>query len=177
MTTRERLVELLQLDPESFRASARTFLAAHDENPDRVDRGEALLADAPVDTATLSAHERDLVRRVRILDDAPLGLTVAGPAYEDNPVIYVNRTFRELTGYALEDVRGENLRLLQGPDTDPKPVDALGEATEIWEPVTVELLNYRADGTPFTNRVTLVPHSGETGRITNWLGVQERVGD
>lgn len=177
MTTRARLVELLQLDPDQFRASVRAFLAAHDEDPDRVDHGEALLADASIDTATLSAHERDLVRRVRILDDAPLGLTVAGPVYEDNPVIYVNRTFRQLTGYGLDDVRGENLRLLQGPDTDPKPVDALGEATEIWEPVTVELLNYRADGTPFRNRVTLIPYGGETGRIANWLGVQERVAD
>jgi PAS domain S-box-containing protein len=177
MATRDRLVSVLQADPEPFRAGARELLAAHGGDPERVDRGEDLLADAPVDTTTLSAHERDLVRRVRILDDAPLGLTVAGPAYEDNPVIYVNRTFRELTGYGLAEVRGENLRLLQGPDTDPGAVDALREATEIWEPVTTELVNYRADGTPFTNRVTLVPHSGETGRITNWIGIQERVSE
>jgi PAS domain S-box-containing protein len=177
MATRERLVALLERDADAFRDGARAFLAAHGEDPDRVASDDALLADAPLDATRLSAHERELVRRVRILDDAPLGLTVAGPAYEDNPVIYVNRTFRELTGYTLEDVRGENLRLLQGPDTDPGAVDALREATEIWEPVTVELLNYRADGTPFRNRVSLVPHSGETGRITNWVGIQERVED
>ena len=82
---------------------------------------------------------RRLVWRVRLLDGAPLGVTLAGPAYRDTPILYVNRRFREATGYGMEDLRGENPRLLQGPATEADAVADLREAVDIWEPVTVEL--------------------------------------
>ena len=179
MSTRARLRELLTCDESAFPSLARSFLAARDGDPDRVDRAEADLVELvdlpPAAVASLSAHERDLCRRLWVLDDAPLGLTLAGPVYQDNPVIYVNGTFRELTGYSLSAVRGENLRLLQGPDTESDAVDALSEAVEIWEPVTVELWNYRADGERFRNRVSLVPLPDDDGMLANWAGLQERV--
>ncbi|WP_262175446.1 PAS domain-containing protein [Haloarcula laminariae] len=179
MAPREALRELLTCDASAFPSAARSFLAAHGGDPGRVDRAEgdlrALLDLPPAAVASLSAHEREYCRRLWVLDDAPLGITLAGPVYQDNPVVYVTRTFRELTGYALSDVRGENLRLLQGPDTEPEAVDALSEAVEIWEPVTVELWNYRADGSRFRNRVSLVPLPDDDGMLANWAGLQERV--
>jgi PAS domain S-box-containing protein len=179
MSTRARLRELLTCDESTFPSAARSFLAAHDGDPGRVDRAEAALATLvdlpPAAVASLSAHERTLCRRLWVLDRAPLGITLAGPVYQDNPVVYVTRTFRELTGYSLSAVRGENLRLLQGPDTESDAVDALSEAVEIWEPVTVELWNYRADGSRFRNRVSLVPLPDDDGMLANWAGLQERV--
>ncbi|MDS0280985.1 PAS domain-containing protein [Haloarcula onubensis] len=179
MSTRASLRELLTCEESAFPSAARSFLAAHDGDPDRVGRAEGdlpTLVDLPQSAvASLSAHERALLRRVWVLDDAPLGITLAGPVYQDNPVVYVNRTFRALTGYSLSAVRGENLRLLQGPDTEPDTVDALSEAVAIWEPVTVALWNYRADGSRFRNRVSLVPTRDEDGMLANWVGLQERV--
>jgi len=87
----------------------------------------------------------------------------------------VNDTFRELTGYGLGDVLGANPRFLQGPDTEAEPVADLREATSIWEPVTVELRNYRKDGTPFRNRVSLVPIEGPDGSVGNWVGIQRAI--
>jgi len=177
MSTRETVRGLFLCDTSSFRTDARSFLDANGLDASRVDRADddldALVEE--VDTESLSAYERDLCRRVWVLDAAPLGITLAGPAYQDNPVVYVNRTFRELTGYSLDAVRGGNLRLLQGPDTESDAVDTLREALEIWEPVTVELWNYRADGTRFRNCVTLEPLSDDTGTISNWVGLQARV--
>ncbi|WP_324663280.1 PAS domain-containing protein [Haloarcula sediminis] len=179
MAPRETLRELLTCDESAFPSVARSFLADHDGDPERVDRADGdlstLLDLPPAGVASLSAHERECCRRVWVLDEAPLGITLAGPVYQDNPVIYVNQTFRELTGYSLSAVRGENLRLLQGPDTEPEAVDALSEAVEIWEPVTVELWNYRADGHRFRNRVSLVPLPDDDGMLANWAGLQERV--
>jgi len=179
MSTRETLRELLTCAESAFPSAARSFLATHDGDPDRIGRAEedlsALVDLPPTAVASLSAHERDLLRRVWVLDSAPLGITLAGPVYQDNPVVYVNQTFRELTGYSLSAVRGENLRLLQGPDTEPDAVDALSEAIEIWEPVTVELWNYRADGDRFRNRVSLVPTRDADGMLANWVGLQDGV--
>lgn len=176
MSTRARLRELVTCDESAFPSAARSFLAVHDGDPERVEELDGDLATlVEGDVASLSAHERDLLRRLWVLDHAPLGITLAGPVYQDNPVVYVTRTFRELTGYSLSAVRGENLRLLQGPDTEADAVDALREAVEIWEPVTVELWNYRADGERFRNRVSLVPTRDADGMLANWVGLQERV--
>jgi PAS domain S-box-containing protein len=132
-------------------------------------------ADPGVDTADLLERERRLVWRVWALDDAPLGVTLSGAAYEDNPIRYANARFRELTGYPLAELVGENPRLLQGPDTESAAVARLHEALRGWEPATVELWNYRKDGERFRNRVSLLPVSDETGTVTHWFGVQERV--
>ena len=179
MSPRRALIDLLQCEASSFPSDAAAFLDEHDGDPERIDRMDGALASltalSEADVASLSADERTLVRRAWALDGVSFGITIAGPVYQDNPIIYANPAFERLTGYSLDAVRGENLRLLQGADTEPDAVDSLREALDIWEPTTVELRNYRADGTPFRNRVTLVPLGSETGMITNWIGVQERV--
>lgn len=187
MSLRRDLSELLSLhDEAAFRAQAADLLQSHGLADDRLDQSvdDALVAltddidldDGLADAVDLDTRDRQLVWRVRTLDDVPLGLTLSGPAYQDNPILYANRTFRDMTGYSLSALVGQNPRLLQGPDTEQAAVDDLREALDIWEPVTVELTNYRTDGTPFRNRVSLVPLDDETGTITNWLGIQEAVG-
>jgi PAS domain S-box-containing protein len=180
MTVRDRLVDLLTLDAAPFRSRVGRVLDEFDgdarrraalaagvdafEGPDEVDRFDSL-----------ERRTRELVWRLWLLDDAPLGLTLTGPAYQDNPLVYATRTFRRLTGHELTTLRGENLRLLQGPETDVAAVADLREALDSWEPVTVELRNYRRDGTAFTNRLSVVPLADDTGTVAHWLGVQAAV--
>jgi PAS domain S-box-containing protein len=181
MDTRRDLIDLLRADPSAFRDRVGPFLRAHDCADET--RRAALAAgveafDGPPaldDYGGLDARERALVWRCFLLDHAPLGLTLCGPAYRDTPIVYATRTVRTTTGYSLADLRGENPRLLQGPDTEPDAVADLREATDIWEPVTVELWNYRADGSRFRNLLSLVPLPDGTGTVGNWVGVQEAV--
>ncbi|SDN10881.1 PAS domain S-box-containing protein [Halogranum gelatinilyticum] len=182
MSLRRDLTELFSLpDDAAFRSRARDRL--DDVPTDGLDRSvdDALAGVADefggslTDAVDLDERDRRLVWRVRALDEAPLGVTLSGPAYQDNPILYANATFRDMTGYPLTDLVGENPRLLQGPETERAAVEDLREALAIWEPVTVELTNYRKDGTPFRNRVSLVPLADETGTITNWLGIQKAV--
>jgi len=120
-----------------------------------------------------SEREARLVDRVRAFDDLPLGLTLTGPAYRDTPIVYVNRWFRERTGYPLDELRGRNPRLFQGPDPDPDARADFREALSTWSTVTVELENRRRDGTPFANRVSLRPLFGDAGTVTHWVAAQE----
>uniref|UniRef100_UPI0035DA1E04 PAS domain-containing protein n=1 Tax=Streptomyces microflavus TaxID=1919 RepID=UPI0035DA1E04 len=46
------------------------------------------------------------------LDQSPIALALAD-ARDDNPLIFINHGFRELTGYTSEDVVGQNCRMLQ----------------------------------------------------------------
>ena len=114
----------------------------------------------------------DTALKERALDAAPIGIVISDPDRPDNPVIYANPSFEELTGYDESEVVGRNCRFLQGPETDPAAVDRLREGIAEATPVTVDLLNYRADGEPFWNRVTVAPIRDDDGAIANYVGFQ-----
>ncbi|QZY01085.1 PAS domain S-box protein [Halobaculum rubrum] len=111
----------------------------------------------------------------RAMDEAPIGITISDPSQRDNPLIYVNDGFCEQTGYARDEILGRNCRFLQGDATHEDPVARMRAAIEAEEPVTVELRNYRKDGTMFWNRVTIVPIRSDAGTVTNYLGYQQDV--
>jgi len=179
MSVRREVLGLLRADADRFRERVASVLGDWDADP-----VAATLAAGPervgehegVETGGLADHERALVWRAAVLDDAPVGVTVCGPAYADTPIRYATRRFRALTGYGVADLRGENPRLLQGPETEAAPVADLAEAIATWQPVTVELTNYRRNGTPFRNRVSIAPVEDAAGTVTNWVGVHRAVG-
>ena len=114
---------------------------------------------------------------IRAVDEAPVGIALSDPSLPDNPLVYVNEAYEGLTGYAAADVLGRNCRFLQGPDTDEEPVREMREAIENDEQVSVELLNYREDGTPFWNQVTIAPIYDGDGDVSHYVGFQNNVTD
>ncbi|MFW6153142.1 MAG: bacterio-opsin activator domain-containing protein [Halobacteriota archaeon] len=114
----------------------------------------------------------DFELKERAMDEAPVGITISDPDRPDNPLIYANASFGRITGYPVAEVLGRNCRFLQGTDTDPATVAELRDGIDAAEPVTVELLNYRRDGEPFWNEVTVAPLMDEAGEVTNFVGFQ-----
>lgn len=119
-------------------------------------------------------RERELRVKNRAIDTASIGITIAA-AEEGLPLVYVNDAFTDLTGYDTETALGQNCRFLQGPNTDPETIEDLRTAIADQEPITTELLNYRADGTPFWNEVTVTPVEDERGDVTHFVGFQRDV--
>ena len=120
-------------------------------------------------------RREELETKTRALDEAPVGITITDPTRPDNPMVYVNDRFVEMTGYSREESIGVNCRFLQGPDTEESSVEELREAIDADEPTSVELLNYRKDGTEFWNRVSIAPISDADGTVTHWVGFQEDI--
>ena len=90
----------------------------------------------------------------------------------DGPIIYCTQNFLTLTGYAAHEVIGRNPRFLQGPETDPAAVSAIGEALALRQPISVDILNYRKDGTPFWNRLMIRPSFDGRGDLEHFIGAQ-----
>jgi len=118
-------------------------------------------------------REREL--RERAIESAPVGIVVADATEDDYPMVAVNERFEAVTGYDESECLGRNCRFLQGDGTDEDAVAELRRAVEAGEETTVELRNYRKDGTEFWNRVRLSPVENEAGEVTHYVGFQEDV--
>ena len=101
-----------------------------------------------------------------------IAMVLTDPRQPDNPIVYVNRAFERTTGYSAEYTVGRNCRFLQGRDTDPAEVGKLRGAIERGEEITVNLVNYRADGSTFVNHLSISPIRDSEGEITYFLGIQ-----
>lgn len=128
-----------------------------------------------IDVTERKRREEELRLKDRAMDTAPVGILITDPTLEDNPIIYANERFQELTGYHAREILGRNCRFLQGMDTEPEPVAEMRRAIDNEEPVTVELRNYRKDGSEFWNRVSIAPVRDENGGVTHFVGFQQDI--
>ncbi|WP_323674782.1 ATP-binding protein [Halorubellus sp. PRR65] len=153
-------------------------LAAHpdvDYVPANGDVGDhALLRSRVTERVAAERVRDDRDIRAEAMDQAGVGITVADADDPDESLVYVNRGFESVTGYAAREALGRNCRFLQGADTDPESVACLREAIAADVSETVELRNYRADGTSFWNRVTVAPVYDD-GAVTHYVGIQDDV--
>nr|AML77164.1 putative LOV domain-containing protein [Pogostemon sp. BC-2016] len=93
----------------------------------------------------------------------------------DYPIMYASAGFFKMTGYTSKEVIGRNCRFMQGKDTDPEDVAKIREALEGGSSFCGRLLNYKKDGTPFWNLLTIAPIKDETGKVLKYIGMQVEV--
>ncbi len=89
----------------------------------------------------------------------------------DQPIIYVNPAFEQLTGYSSAEVLGKNCRFLQGSAQQQPGLDLIRRAIRYQDKITAELLNYRKDGSSFWNELTLAPVLDEQGKASHYVGM------
>lgn len=87
------------------------------------------------------------------------------------PIVYVNQVFTRMTGYSGNEVMGRNCCFLNGPDTDPESITMMLKALQDHQSVTLELVNYRKDGSCFWNLFTLSPMLDPEGNVRQYLGL------
>jgi PAS domain S-box-containing protein len=104
-------------------------------------------------------------------------MLIADARAADNPILFVNDAFLELTGYTREEIVGRNCRFLQGPGTDQAVVSRIAAAIAAGERIETEIFNYRKDGTPFWNALLISPVRDGTGRLLYFVGSQADIGE
>jgi PAS domain S-box-containing protein len=103
-------------------------------------------------------------------------ITEAKPIELPGPrIVYVNPAFTANTGYRLEEVMGKTPRILHGPKTSRLALKTIREALTEWQPVQVQVLNYRKDGSEFWADLQIVPIADEHGDYTHWVAVQRDI--
>jgi PAS domain S-box-containing protein len=93
----------------------------------------------------------------------------------DARVVYVNRRFTEVTGYSMDEILGQNPRILQSGHTQPEVYDKLWEALMTGGSWRGEFENRRKDGTTYFAKVNISAVRSPGGDTTHYLGVQDDV--
>nr|AML77073.1 putative LOV domain-containing protein [Sargassum integerrimum] len=108
---------------------------------------------------------------VKALSESQANFILTNPNLPDCPIIFASQGFLDLTGYEASKVIGKNCRFLQGPGTDPMTVSILRNNLASGRDTSVCILNYKADGTPFWNQLSIGVLLDAHGQVANHVGV------
>jgi PAS domain S-box-containing protein len=99
-------------------------------------------------------------------------MVITDPRQPDNPVVFANAAFLQMTGYEPSEVLGRNCRFLQGPETDRAAVAEVRNAVAQGREHAVEILNYRKDGSSFWNALFVTPLYDTDGELIYFFSSQ-----
>ncbi|NJC34403.1 PAS domain S-box-containing protein [Sphingomonas jejuensis] len=99
-------------------------------------------------------------------------MIVTDPNLPDNPIVFANPAFLNMTGYSWDELIGVNCRILQGPDTDRETVAEVRRAIERRQETSVEILNYKKNGAAFWNALFISPVFDADNRLIYFFASQ-----
>jgi diguanylate cyclase (GGDEF)-like protein/PAS domain S-box-containing protein len=116
----------------------------------------------------LSESESRLRQRNLALSATSQGVLVADKC---KIITYANDAASRLTGYARNELIGNSCSMLQGPGTSPETVAEMRAMLNAEQAFNGEILNYRKDGTPFWNELSITPVFDAQQRLSQFVGV------
>jgi PAS domain S-box-containing protein len=94
---------------------------------------------------------------------------------QDTILIYVNPAFERLTGYSSEEILYQDCRFLQAGDRDQQSLERIRQVLRDGGACREILRNYRKDGTPFWNELSISTIKNAEDGQTYFIGVQKDV--
>lgn len=123
----------------------------------------------PMNLASLLVEIAELTGEVLLISETG-SIDEPGPA-----IVYINPAFTRMTGYRAEELIGLTPRVLQGPKTSPAARAQIRSALAQWQPIRIELTNYRRDGSEFQVELTIFPLADQDGWFRYWVSVQREI--
>ncbi|KAK3019458.1 hypothetical protein RJ639_005142 [Escallonia herrerae] len=93
----------------------------------------------------------------------------------DYPIMYASSGFFTMTGYSSKEVIGRNWAYhsgdgQRGAETDQNEVSKIRDAVRTGTSYCGRLLNYKKDGTPFWNLLTVTPIKDDNRKTIKFIG-------
>ncbi|GAE36911.1 PAS domain-containing protein [Halalkalibacter akibai] len=76
----------------------------------------------------------------KAIDYSGIGVLITDIRKKNNPIMYVNKGFEQITGYTQSEVLGKNCNLLQGKDTSDLEINKIKQAIEQEKRINTEIL-------------------------------------
>ena len=167
-----RAGEGVQVDDEVFWRRDRTCFPVEYRSYPIIREGKKIGAVVSfVDISNRRKAEQGMRLRESALRAIAQGVFITDPGSSDEPIMYVNQAFEEMTGYERREVKGREIDFLRGPETDPVALAGLRDALLKEHEHTAEILLYRRDGRKFWGTISLAPVADSSGKVTHFVGV------
>ena len=137
-------------------------------------KAQRLSADEPAAASPQGMVDRQELAVIAV-ERSRMPMLVTDPRQPENPIVLANRAFLALSGYDPSEVIGRNCRFMQGPDTDSEAIAQIREALRTETEITVELLNYRKDGSTFWNELLISPVHNDDGTLLYYFASQKDI--
>lgn len=135
---------------------------------------------------SLQQRKIELKDKVESLEQAEASVRKLTLAVEQSPssivitdldanIVYANATFTRITGYALDDVLGQNPRILHSGKTPKETYDDMWSHLTRGERWEGEFINRRRDGSEYTEWARLSPVRDEQGVVTSYLAIKDDI--
>ncbi|WP_374502939.1 PAS domain S-box protein [Zoogloea sp.] len=93
----------------------------------------------------------------------------------DARILYVNKAFEEASGYTLDEVRGENPRIMHSGETPPDVFRDLWDTLEQGSVWRGELINRRKTGEVYVEAAIISPVRRADGSVSHYLGIKQDI--
>jgi diguanylate cyclase (GGDEF)-like protein/PAS domain S-box-containing protein len=120
-------------------------------------------------TKQLDQANKNLLLSNQAIEAARNGIVITDASQPENPMVYVNPAFTQITGYQMTDALGRNLSLLNGEDHDQSGLDIIRFAIHQRQSGQAIVRNYRKDGTLFWNELNIAPLKNDLGEVTHFV--------
>lgn len=113
-----------------------------------------------------------------VIINANDSVMITQPLKEDlaqQSIIYVNEAFTRMTGYTMNEIRGQSPRILQGEKTDREQLGLVRKAIKEHAPIEVEVINYSRRGQEYWVVMNIVPVFSDKNELTHFVSVQRDI--
>ncbi|TYQ25618.1 PAS domain S-box protein [Pseudanabaena sp. UWO310] len=129
------------------------------------------------DISDRKKFEETLRLQERAIAASQNGIVITDVRLPNNPIVYVNSAFEQISGYTASEIMGKNCRFLQGSDLFQQEKEILRNAVKQGESCRVVIRNYRKDGSLFWNELNISPIFDNMGKVTHFIGIQSDITD
>ncbi|MCW8953073.1 MAG: PAS domain S-box protein [Rhodospirillales bacterium] len=127
-----------------------------------------------VEAKQLSRQDHELRKLYQAVQQSGSSIIITSPK---GSIEYVNPKFSEITGYAAEEVLGENPRILKSGRMKDEEYQLFWKTISDGNEWRGELQNKRKDGSLYWVLASISPVRGPEGEITNYVGIEEDITD
>ena len=121
------------------------------------------------DVTEVKKAEEELRKLWRAVEQGAAGVIITAT---DGTIEYVNPRFTEMSGYARDEVVGQNPRLLKSGEMTREQYRKLWMTIKQGHEWRGELRNRRKDGTPYWANASISPVKDPNGKVTHFIGIQ-----
>ena len=134
---------------------------------------EATLLEAQRDRRQLEAANHELWKLSLVVNNTDSAVIVTNAA---GLVEYANPAFTRISGYTLDDARGQKPgHLLQGEETDPATVAMIRQRVAAGEGFETEIINYHKEGRKYWLHLEVRPVRNAAGDLTHFIAIERDI--